>query len=206
MEINWLGRNCFRLKGRDGAVLTDPCPPDSGYTYPRQPADIVTISRADDPGYSYAAGASADALVLDAPGEYEHGGVLVTGLASRRPDGIRNVVFIIEIDGIRIGHLGVPGPNGPSILEEIKNVDILLLPVGGGNSLGGAAAADAMTTIDPRIVLPMNYRTDVETMELDPLERFLKETGSKAEPQPKLTVTKNSLPSELSIMLLQPRS
>lgn len=205
MEITWLGRTCFRLKGRDGIVLMDPCPPDSGYRYLAQPAEIVTLSHRDDPRFSWLEGVSGAPLVLDAPGEYEVGGILVTGIASRLPDGGRNVVFVVEIDGIRIGHLGVPAPSHPG-LDEVKDVDILLMPVGGAPSLNAAAAADAMTTVDPRVAIPMLYKTDLETMELDPLDRFIKETGTKAEPQAKLTITRASLPQELSVMLLQPRA
>jgi L-ascorbate metabolism protein UlaG (beta-lactamase superfamily) len=203
VEITWLGRNCFRIKGRDGVVITDPCPPDSGYKIAKQAADVLTISRKDDPGYSYREAIGAEALVLDAPGEYETGGILVTGIARQRPDGSRNIMFVYELDGIRIGHLGVPvAPGG---MEELKDLDILLIPVGGGNSLAAAAAADIMTTIDPKVAIPMNYRTDVETMELDALDSFLKETGSKPEPQPRLQLTRSQLPSNLTVVVLEPK-
>lgn len=203
VEITWLGRNCFRIKGRDGVVLTDPCPPESGYKLAKQSADVATISRKDDPGYSYRDVLGSDTLVLDAPGEYETGGILVTGVARKRPDGARNVMFVYELDGIRIGHLGLPA--APGGLDDLKDVDILLIPAGGGNSLHAAAAADVMTTIDPKIAIPMNYRTDVETMQLDTLDLFLKETGSKPEAQPRLQLTRSQLPSNLTIVVLEPK-
>jgi L-ascorbate metabolism protein UlaG (beta-lactamase superfamily) len=203
VEITWLGRNCFRLKGRDGVVLTDPCPPESGYNLGKQTADIVTISSKDEPGYSYAQAVSGEPRVLDAPGEYEVGGILVTGIATRRPDGARNVAFICELDGVRIGHLGLPGPGA---IDELKDVDILLFPAGGGNSIGGAAAADVMTRIDPRVAIPMNYKTMFETMDLEPLENFLKETGSKPEPQQRVQFSKTQLPQDLTVMVLEPRA
>ncbi len=203
MEITWLGRSCFRLKGRDGIVLTDPCPPASGYIIGKQPAEVVTLSRRDVPAYSFVEAATGDPIVLDAPGEYEKGGILVTGVASRAVGGARNLMFIIELDGIRIGHLGLPEAR-PS-LDEWKDVDVLLMPVGGGESLGGPMAADVMATIDPRIAIPMHFKNEFETLDLEPIERFLKETGAKPEPQPKLQVTKSSLPSDLTVMLLQPK-
>lgn len=204
MEITWLGRTCFRLKGRDGVVITDPCPPESGYRYPRQAAEIVTLSRRDDEGSSYLEGVSGDPMVFDAPGEYEHSGILVTALPTKLPDGGRNLVFVIEIDGIRIGHLGRPAPNATAV-DELKDVDVLLLPVGGGGSLAGAAAADVMTTIDPHMAIPMNFKTEEETRDLEPIDRFLKETGAKTEPQPRISVTRSTIPAELTVMLLQPR-
>jgi L-ascorbate metabolism protein UlaG (beta-lactamase superfamily) len=202
VEITYLGRTCFRLKGRDGIVITDPCPPESGFAIGKQAADIVTLSRRDDPGYSYTQAITGKPMVLDAPGEYDIGGILVTGIATKRTDGTRNVVFICEIDGIRIGHLGLPAAIA---YEELKDVDVLLLPVGGGNSLQPNQAADIMTRIEPRIAIPMNYKAGGETLDLEPLEKFLKETGSRPEPQPRLTVSRSNLPADLTVMVLEPK-
>lgn len=125
IEITYLGRNCFRLKGRDGSVITEnPCPPDSGFSLGKQSAEIVTVSRRDEPGYAYTAGIGGNPMVLDAPGEYEINGILVTGIANKRPDGARNVMFISEIDGIRVGHLGLASNVS---LEDSEGVDVLLL-------------------------------------------------------------------------------
>jgi L-ascorbate metabolism protein UlaG (beta-lactamase superfamily) len=206
LEITWMGRSCFRLKGREGVVLTDPCPPDSGYRIPKTTADIVTLSNRTDPGYAYLDAVDGQKRIFDAPGEYEVGGILVTGVATKRADGRRNVAFVIELDGIRVGHLGLPGPGAVSNLDEVKGVDILLFPVGGGNSLNSAAAADAMTAIDAHIAIPMNYRTELETADLETLEKFLKESGAKPEPQPRLQISKSQLPAELTVVVLQPRA
>lgn len=200
IEITYLGRNCFRLKGRDGTVITDPCPPDSGFTIGKQTAEIVTLSRKDDPGYSWVEGISGKPMVFDAPGEYEIGGILITGIASKAVDGTRNVMFISEIDGIRVGHLGLPGS---ASIDDLKNVDILLLPVGGMNALAPNLAADLMTKIEPRIAIPMNYKTGDEKLSLEPLATFLKETGTKPEPQAKINVSRSGLPSDLTVMVLE---
>jgi L-ascorbate metabolism protein UlaG (beta-lactamase superfamily) len=202
IEITYLGRNCFRLKGREGSVITDPCPPDSGFNLSKQSAEIVTLSRKDDPGYSYAEGIGGNPVVLDAPGEYEVGGILVTGVANKRPDGSRNIMFISEIDGIRVGHLGLADN---VTLEDFKSVDVLLLPVGGSNSLLPRIAADLMTKIDPRLVIPMNYKVGPETLPLEPLESFLKETSSRPEPLAKVSVSRSSLPQDLTVMILEPK-
>jgi L-ascorbate metabolism protein UlaG (beta-lactamase superfamily) len=201
IEITYLGRNCFRLKGREGTVITDPCPPDSGFSLGKQTADVVTVSRRDDPGYSYTTGVTGG-MVLDAPGEYEISGILVTGIAGKRSDGSRNVVFISEIDGIRVGHLGLASN---AALDELKDVDVLLLPVGGFNALAPNVAADLMTKIEPRIAIPMNYKTGGETLALEPLESFLKETGNRPEPQQKINVSRSGLPSDLTVMVLEPK-
>ncbi|OAI41107.1 hypothetical protein AYO38_04620 [bacterium SCGC AG-212-C10] len=206
MEVTWLGRNCFRLKGREGTVITDPCPPESGYKIARQQTDVVTVSRKDDPGYNAPAILGGTPLVLDAPGEYEVGGILITGIATKLPDGGRNVIFVCEIDGIRVAHLGLLAGSPPAaVLDGLKDVGILLLPVGGNGALAGRMAQDVMTTIDPRVAIPMNYKTEFEKLELDPIEKFLAETGSKAEPQAKLTITRSQLPQDLMLTVLQPK-
>ena len=205
MEITWLGRNCFRIKGREGVVITDPCPPASGYKLGKPAADVVTLSNREDPGYSSLESVAGEPIVVDAPGEYEIGGILVEGVATKRADGSRNVIFVCELDGIRVAHLGLLAEApGTEVMEQLK-VDILLLPVGGSNALGGRAAQDVMTAIDPKIAIPMNYKTDAEKLELEPLERFIKETGAKAEPQPRLQISKSGLPSDLAVSVLQPK-
>jgi len=204
MEITWLGRNCFRLRGREGVVITDPCPKESGYNLGKPSADIITLSSREDPGYSAVSAVAGEPRVLDAPGEYEIGGVLVTGVATKRADGQRNLIFVVELDTIRIAHLGLAtaAPSAATI-EEIGDIDVLLLPAGGGNSLAPALAQDVMTALDPRIAIPMNYKTAVETAALDPLDLFLKETAAKPEPQARLSVTRSSLPAELTLVVLE---
>ncbi|MCK9517933.1 MAG: MBL fold metallo-hydrolase [Dehalococcoidia bacterium] len=206
IEITWLGRTCFRLKGREGVVVTDPVPPDSGYSLGKLSADVVTLSRRADPAYSYHEGVDGDPVLLDAPGEYEVGGILVNSFATQSPNGMRNMLFVVELEGMRIAHLGVISPEAAKRLDDIKGVDILLLPVGGAGSLTGALATDVMATVDAKLAIPMHYRTDAETMALDPLDKFLKETGSKPEPEPKITITKTQLPTELTVRVLEPRS
>ena len=201
LEITWLGRNCFRLKGRDCAVLTDPCPPESGFNIGKQKVDIVTLSNRDESGYSYLEDITST-LVLDAPGEYEVNGILVTAIATKRADGRRNIAYICEIDGIRVGHLGLASTQG---IEELKGVDVLLFPAGGENALGGAAAADVMTKVDPQVAIPMNFKIGPETSNLQPIETFLKETGAKPEPQAKVSYSRTTLPQDLTMVLLEPR-
>ena len=207
LEVTWLGRTCFRLKGREGAVVCDPCPPTSGYKIGKVDADVVTLSRAADPEFSYVDAVRGEPRVLSAPGEYEVGGILVTGLAIKRPDGERSVSFVVELDGIRVGHLGVPAERIPDdVLNELEGVDVLLLPIGGHGTLAPAAASDVMTAIDARLVIPMLYRTDVEKMDLEPIDSFMKETGTRPPPQPRVSVTKSSLPAELTVVVLEPRA
>ncbi len=208
MEITWLGRSCFRLRGREATVIMDPCPPESGYRLGKPKCDIVTLSRCRDDGYSWVDGVSwaNGEHIFDAPGEYEVGGVLVRGIPTGRSEAGREMAFDVEIDGIRILHLGLPSSSPTSaILKGIEDVDVLLMPVGGGISLSGSSVTDVMETIDPHIAIPMHYKTPVETAELDFLDAFLKETGLKPEPQEKLQITRSSVPEELTVQVLSPK-
>ena len=206
VEITWIGRTCFRLRGREGAVLTDPVAAATGYSLGRTSAEIVTLSRRDDPDISNVKGVRGDPRVFEAPGEYEVRGILVTGIPIEREDGARTMAFAYEIDGVNIVHLGLPdAPPPASVLERFENVDVLLMPVGGGRSLPASAAADLMQRIDPNIVAPMNYRTELERADLEPIDRFLSEAGATPEPRPRLSVTRSSIPSELTVEVLKPR-
>ncbi len=205
VEISWFGRTCFRLRGREGAVLTDPVASSTGYRLGRVSAEIVTLSRSDDPAISNHDGVQGSPRVFRAPGEYEVRGILVTGIPIPCADG-RVIACSYEIDGVNIVHLGLPdAPPDPSILGRFENVDVLLMPVGGGGSLSADVAVDLMQRIDPNIVIPMNYRTDLNSGTLDPIDRFLSEAGATPEPRPRLTVTRASIPGELTVEVLTPR-
>ena len=207
LEVTWLGRTCFRLKGREGTVICDPCPPDSGYKIGKLDANVATVSRSGDARFSFTDALRGEPMTLDVPGEFEVGGILLTGLATPRGDGERSIAFVVELDGIRVGHLGVPAERIPeSVINEIEGVDVLLLPVGGHGTLAPAVASDVMTAIDPRVAIPMLFKTEWETMDLEPIDSFLKETGTKPEPQARITVTKSSLPAELTVVVLDPKA
>lgn len=207
IEIIWLGRSCFRIKGREGTVVTDPVPAESGYKMGKIAGDVVALSNSGDPEVSATNLVGGHSRVLDAPGEYEVGGVLVQGVALKQPDGTRTMAFVFELESIKVGHLGAWKFEGkPSIPPELENVDVLLVPVGGGPSISGRQAADLITAIDPPVAIPMLYKTDQERMELEPIDSFLTEAGTKPEPQPRFTVTRTGLPENLTVVVLQPRT
>jgi len=213
MEITWLGHSCFRLRGRDAAVVTDPCAKSTGYTIGRPAADIVTVSH-DHPGHNNVAAVQGDPRVVEGPGEFEIAGVLIMGIRTYH-DGEkgeklgRNTAYVIEVDDVRICHLGDLGhiPTSDQV-EELSGVDVLLAPVGGGTTIGGAAAAETVSLLEPKLVIPMHYQTPAAKADLEPLDRFLKEIGAKGaleERQPKLAVTKSTLPHETKVQVLDYR-
>lgn len=211
MELYWLGHGCFRLRGRDATVVADPCPRSTGYTIGKVAADIVTISH-DHPEHSYLEAITGTPKVLRGPGEYEIASVLFTGVrtyhdAQRGARRGRNTAFVIEIDDVRVCHLGDLGHVlTPEQVEMLPGIDVLLLPVGGGTTIDAVAAAEVVSLLEPKIVVPMHYRTEVSTAKLDPLSRFLHEMGlGDVIPQPRLSVTRSNLPSETQVVVLEYR-
>ena len=87
--------------------------------------------------------------------------------------------------------------------EELDNVDVLLLPVGGVSTINAPAAAEVVRRLEPKVVIPMHYKTPALNWELEPIDRFLKETGVKdIEPKSKLSFTKSTLPLSTQVFLL----
>lgn len=211
MEIVWLGHSCFRIRGREATVLTDPCPPASGYAIGKPTADIVTISHRHD-NHSYLKAVAGTPTVLEGPGEYEISDAFITGIAtyhdgSKGMDHGPNVAFVLEMEGIKLCHLGDLG-HTPSAeqAEEMTGADILFVPVGGNTTLDGVKAAEVVALLEARLVVPMHYKTAAFKGELDTPERFLKEMGATAhEPQAKLSVTRTQLPTDVQVVLLDYR-
>lgn len=211
MEITWLGHSCFRIRGREATVVTDPCPPSTGYTIGKPTAHIVTISHKHE-NHSYTKPVAGNPVLLDRPGEYEIEGAFVTGIRTfhdtkKGAERGLNVSFVIEMEDVRVCHLGDLGHTPtPEQVEEISGVGILLVPVGGHTTIDGATAAEIVNILEPAIVIPMHYKTPAVKDQLDPVDRFLKELGAKdLEPQPKLTITRSSLPHETQVLLLDYR-
>jgi L-ascorbate metabolism protein UlaG (beta-lactamase superfamily) len=208
MDITWYGHSCFRLSDRGVTVVTDPPSDDMGYDRPRIRADVVTISH-EHPGHNNRIGFRGGPKFFDGPGEYEVKDVFITGISTYH-DGRkgasrgRNTVFLFEFDGVTICHLGDLGhvPT-QSEVEALSSVDVLLIPVGGVNTIDPSKASEVISLIEPLLVVPMHYKTPVEKAKLQTVDKFLKEMGLSPMPaQPELKVTKSSLPAETQIVVL----
>ena len=208
MEISWLGHSCFRIKGRQVTVITDPYPPDLGYSLGKLTAQIVTVSH-QHPSHSYVQAIGGGPKLVTGPGEYEINGVLITGIATfhdmeRGQKKGKNTVYLIELDEVSVCHLGDLGHVlTAEQVEEVGNVDVLLLPVGGVSTINAPLAAEVVRQLEPKAVVPMHYRTEASSRELEPVDRFLKEIGVKEiGSQPKLTLTHSSLPASTQVFVL----
>jgi len=170
-------------------------------------ASIVTISH-NHPGHNYAQGVGGNPRVVRGPGEYEISDVLITGVASyhdnkRGQERGRNTIYVIHMDDLVICHLGDLGHTlQEEQLEEVADADVLLIPIGGHNTIDATQAAEVISQVEPHIVIPMHFG---ET--LDPLNKFYREMGVEMmNTQPKLVVTRNNLPAETQVVILSPRS
>jgi len=211
MEITWLGQACFRIKSTQGIVITDPYPPDMGYTLGKQTAKIVTVSH-QHPDHSYTQGISGEFRVISRPGEYEVSNILIIGISTfhdseRGQTHGKNVVYVIQTDDISVCHLGDLGHTlTSSQVETLEPVDVLLVPVGGGTTINAKKAAEVVRQLEPKVVVPMHYKTPDLTgthIEFDPVDRFLAEFGSTTlTPQPKLNITRSNKPDSLQVVVL----
>lgn len=211
MDIAWLGHACFRLRGRDVTIVTDPFTGDDwGYPPLATSANIVTISN-DHPHHAGVSGVDGSPHVLRGPGEYEIGGVLIWGVRTSRPPEAppsKNTAFIIQMEELTICHLGdlATAPLTDTELTNIKDADVLLIPVGGNCTINAQQAAAVVAQVEPKLIVPMHYATN-ETrghLVLDDVSRFCKELGAtEAAPRSRASITPTSLPSEPTVMLME---
>lgn len=214
MDITYLGHSSFRLRGKTATLVTDPYTSDIGLKFPKHTtADIVTISHEHD-DHNFVSAIEGTPRVVRGPGEYDIAGVGIVGIGTYHDSEKgavrgRNTIFRIEIDGLSIVHLGDLGHTltGPEV-ESLDGVNILLVPVGGFYTIDAEAAAGIVHEIEPSIVIPMHYgRPELNQKTFGtvaPLSIFLKEMGKEdVTPQPKLSITKDKLPEELQVVVLQ---
>jgi L-ascorbate metabolism protein UlaG (beta-lactamase superfamily) len=213
MEITWYGLSCFRLTERGLAtVVTDPFDHEViGFNALKVRGDIVTISH-QAPGHSYESVVKSKTRVINGPGEYEIGGVFITAVQTNgrkhSQDEPRNTLYVFDYNGITVAHLGdlrkVPSQ---AQVEALGNVDVALVPVGGGGGLNAAKAAEVVSLIEPGIVIPMHYKVPECKLILEPLSKFLKEMGlGEVAAEPSLKVTQTSVPDETRVVVLDYKS
>lgn len=205
MIINWYGQTCFKIiaqksKSGSSSILIDLFDKETGLRPPKNDSDILVMSKSgikkEDQG---------SAFLIDGPGEYDVKDTYIYGYKAL--DQEAGSFYTIQAEDIKICHLGFLGPKGLSDeqVEEIGDVDILMIPVGGGGSLEAKAAIKIMSDIEPKITIPMNYKIPGAKAKLDELSAFLKALGIKSlEALPKLSIRKKDIPQdEAKIIILE---
>lgn len=213
MEISSIGHASFKLKGKAVTVVTDPFDPAMvGLTFPKIEADIVTISHGHQ-DHNQAAIVGESPMIIAGPGEYEVRGVRVRGIQTDHDNENgklrgKNTMYHVIIDSVNILHCGDLGHKlSEEQVDQVGVVHVLLLPVGGIYTLDAKEAALVVSQLEPNIVIPMHYKRTGLSSAFDallPVEAFLKEVGKEGIlAQPKVTVSKDKLPEELQVVVLE---
>ncbi len=196
MDISYLGGGSVKLSGRMLNVVSDPVEGK------KLAADVVLYT-------AVPASPARGAIVIDGPGEYEVKEALISGIPTRLhvdAEGLKGTSYVIDIDGISVGILGSIAPElANDQLEALGGTDVLVVPVGGhGLTLDATAAAQIVSQIEPKYVIPVHYDDGVSkyAMPQDKLDKFMSEVGSSAEPMAKLKVTSKEMPLETTVVPL----
>jgi len=209
MNITWHKHSSFKFQGKVGGEnITLVCDPyDSKYVglkMPNTEADIVTISH-DHEDHSCKKAIKGSPYFIESAGEYDVKGVSILGVesyhdAKKGEERGKNTIFRFEIDGVVVTHLGDLGESlDNKQLSGLVGTDILLVPVGGKYTLDAKKAVEVVSQIEPRIVIPMHYKTKGMTAifkDLDGVDKFIKELGIKPTYEEKVKINKKDLPQE----------
>lgn len=221
MQIIWKGQSCFQINTQTGknsqvSIVIDPYDEQIGLKVPKLEADILLISHSHFDHSNKKAVSSPlpgkAPFVIEGPGEYEVKGIFFQGIHSWHDEKEgqergENTIFVIEAEGLKLCHLGDFGQKELSEeqVEEIGDIDILMIPVGGNYTIDAKGAQKVISQIEPKIVLPMHYQIPKLKLKLDGVDKFLKVMGVKSvESLNKLSIKKKDLTEGMKIIILKP--
>jgi len=197
MTIEWRGEGCFEITstGNHFSILTELPSRDSGLNAPRSKTDVLLSIWADleDTLFSKE---SEGRFVISGPGEYEIKGTSIKGVKVSSQGNLIKTAYLINMEEIQIGYLGelAKKETKPELIGYFEDVDILMLPVGGGEMLDAEAATELINQIEPKIAIPMYYKIPGLKRRADSLEAFLKEAGvNHVKAEEKLLIKKKDL-------------
>jgi L-ascorbate metabolism protein UlaG (beta-lactamase superfamily) len=188
MKIRWLGHSAFVLTSDSGTkLLTDPYESGSfdgavGYAPITEEVQVVTSSHSHEDHFCLT-GLPDGFECITKPGDHQAAGLSISGIKTYHDttggkERGRNIIFVIEMDGIRICHLG---DLGHELTQEqigaIGKVDVLLVPVGGFYTIGPKEALSAVKALKPAITIPMHFKTDSLSFPIKPVEDFVSLAG-----------------------------
>lgn len=216
MKIAWYGQACFRLtiKIKNGdkiTIITDPFSKDVGLKPPRGSADIITVSH-DHYDHNNVKNISGDPFIIEGPGEYDVKGIFIKGIYSfhdnsKGEERGSNAIYVIKAEEMKICHLGDLGQNELSSaqLDQIGDVDVLMIPVGGTYTINGSEAVQIINQIGPKIVIPMHYKIPKLNIKLNNVDKFLEEIGAKKEIMEEFSIQqKDLIEEEMKTIVMKP--
>jgi len=213
MKVKWLGHASFLITSDNGtSIITDPYVAGSGLKYGeiKESADIVTVSHDHFDHNNVAAVGGSPQVVKDAAAT-EIKGIGFRGVPTYHDDNQgkdrgRNVIFIMDIDGMKICHAGDLGHSLSSQqVAEIGKVDVLLVPVGGFFTIDARVATEVCNALSPSVIIPMHFKNDRCDFPIAGVEDFI--AGKAAVLQPEATEAEfraGELPEDTEIVVLNP--
>ena len=209
MKIKWLGHACFLFTSEDGTkVLTDPFDDHVGYKLPEVEADIVTTSH-DHYDHNAVDVVKGNFTHIKQPGTFEEKGIKITGISTFHDDAQgskrgSNIIYVYEIDGIRICHCGDLGHLlSREQIDKIGEIDVLLLPIGGVYTINAAQACEVMESLNPVLTIPMHFQTPVLKFPLGTVDEFIAAAGGgERVDQQEIEITKDGLSNYSDIIIL----
>ena len=211
MTINWFGHSCFRIETKEASILIDRFSEEkTGLRPPKIKDDIVLVTH-EHLDHNNIEGLNPEAFLINTPGEYEKKGVAVRGISSYhdktqgKERGL-NTIFVIKAEEMKICHLGDLGQEKleDKQVEEIGDIDILLVPVGGNYTINYKEAIEVISQIEPKIIIPMHYKIKDLKADIEGPEKFVKELGLTPEKLDKYKIAKKLLPvEEMKLIMLE---
>lgn len=216
MFITWHGLSCFEITAKTSkgevTILIDPYDNETGLRFPRTLEAPLVLSSHDEKDANNISAVSGHPFIVNGPGEFEVKDVFVYSISARtkgdeKTKGMENLLFRIEAEDMRLAHLGaIDRPLTDDELSQLENIDILMLPVGGGRVLSPKTAAEVLGEIEPRIVIPMTHAIENMKEKLAGVEDFCKALGAcKSERMQRYKVTRKDLPEEDMMMVILDR-
>lgn len=199
MQITWHGQYTIKISSKDTTLVIDPYSPDNGLSPFRSKASLVSLSNPSDKGMSHLSGIQGEYKLINTPGEYSISGFTLYALGWQTVEGVERNLQLWGIEDMSVLHVGALSRDlTDKELQELEKIgiDILIVPVGGGTSLNAKQAVNLITTIEPRIVIPIHYKIPSLTEKLDSVDVFAKELGVQVKPEEKLTIKAKNLPQD----------
>lgn len=205
MQIIWNGLGNFVISGKpiqgDVTITTDPYEDTTGLRFPRTiEASIIAQSHKGPFAKNTKAVMNEEKkkpFLVDHAGEFEVQGVFVTGVRAPKKDGSDHTIYRMMMEDMNIAFLGaLDRALTDKEIAGLGNIDILIVPVGGGDVMGKDTANEVVAQVEPRLVIPSYHTVPGLKSQLEDVEGFCKELACPREDMNKLKITKSGLPSE----------
>jgi L-ascorbate metabolism protein UlaG (beta-lactamase superfamily) len=211
VELRWFGQSMVSVTAQDGTVVViDPFADDVGYPVPDLSASVVLVSHGHF-DHSNVASIAGDPQIFREATQAQIGDLQVRSVQTyhdnlRGFDRGNNLVWVVEVEGLSIAHLGDLGHTfTPEQLEQLRETDVCFVPVGGVYTIDAASATTIVDQMGSVVVIPIHYRTPGLALDipLAPVDGFLADKPRVERPtSPTFTVAADTLPDEPTIVVL----